>query len=42
MTKREVLESLVKEGLAEDTKEAEAILADMGMTWKDIRDGKWY
>jgi F0F1-type ATP synthase epsilon subunit len=41
-SKTEILAALVAEGFADSAQEAIEILADMGMTWQDIRDGKWY
>jgi hypothetical protein len=41
-TKAEILASLVYEGFAPNQSEALEMLADMGMTWQDVRDGRWY
>jgi len=41
-TKSQILSELVEEGMADDTDEAEMMLKDMGITWQDVRDGRWH
>jgi len=41
-TKAEVLAALVAEGMADTPEEVLADLADMGITWQDVRDGRWF
>ena len=38
LTKRQILDDLIREGYADSDEEAIAFLADMGMTWQEVRD----